>query len=359
MIQKENRLLRTGILGCGPIAQFAHFEACQKARNVELYALCDAAPDLLSRMSTIWQPVKSFSDYDQMLADPELECVIIATSDAFHLAAARKAVDAGKHVLVEKPVGTSLPACYALQDLAVRKDVKVQVGHMKRFDPGILHAHRFLREKVGQVLSYSGWYMDSTHRYTVTDNVQPLPVLSSRALKPGFDEKADKTRYYLLAHGSHLLDTAHYLAGEIGSIETRLVHRFGAWCWSMHVDFKNGAVGHLNLTVPYRGDWNEGFTVSGEYGSVEGKTYNPWYFRGSEVKCFLDKTATYEQVLGADAHFYRLQLEGLADTILQGSPQIGTDMAEGILNIKAMLAVQQSVRDKKRVYLDTIQEGEL
>lgn len=359
MIQKENLLLRTGILGCGPIAQFAHFESCQKARNVSLFAICDAAPDLLAHMNTRWQPEKAYSDYDRMLADPDLECVIIATSDAFHLTAARKAVEAGKHVLVEKPAGTSLSDCYALQELATRKGVIVQIGHMKRFDPGIRHAHRFLREKGGQLLSYSGWYMDSTHRYTVTDNVQPLPVLSSRALKPGFDEKADKTRYYLLAHGSHLLDTACFLAGEIGSLETRLVHRFGALCWSIHVDFKNGAVGHLNLTVPYRGDWNEGFMVSAQHGSVQGKTYNPWYYRGSDVSCFLDRTATYEQVLGADAHFYRLQLEGLADTILYGVPQTGTDLAGGILNIKAMLAVQQSIRENKRVYLDTIQEGEL
>ena len=39
--------LRIGILGCGPISQAAHIEACRKGRNVELYALCDAAEDLL------------------------------------------------------------------------------------------------------------------------------------------------------------------------------------------------------------------------------------------------------------------------------------------------------------------------
>ena len=43
MIEKEARRLRVGVLGCGPIAQFAHLEACAKARNADLYAVCDAA----------------------------------------------------------------------------------------------------------------------------------------------------------------------------------------------------------------------------------------------------------------------------------------------------------------------------
>ena len=52
-MEKDSRLLRIGILGCGPIAQFAHFDACRKARNAELYAICDVAEDLLARLDGI------------------------------------------------------------------------------------------------------------------------------------------------------------------------------------------------------------------------------------------------------------------------------------------------------------------
>ena len=86
MIQKQDRRLRVGVLGCGPIAQAAHFEACAKARNADLYAICDVAPDLLERMAATHEPRKTYADYDAMLADPELEAVIVATSDAFHVA---------------------------------------------------------------------------------------------------------------------------------------------------------------------------------------------------------------------------------------------------------------------------------
>ena len=105
---KGQRLLRVGVLGCGPIAQAAHFEACTKAGNAEFYAICDVASDLRDRMAATHAPTCSFNDYDAMLADPDLEAVVIATSDAFHVPAALRALQAGKHVLCEKPLATSI-----------------------------------------------------------------------------------------------------------------------------------------------------------------------------------------------------------------------------------------------------------
>ncbi len=56
MIQKEARLLRIGVVGAGPISQAAHFDACRKARNAELYAICDVAEDLVTKMAAIHDP---------------------------------------------------------------------------------------------------------------------------------------------------------------------------------------------------------------------------------------------------------------------------------------------------------------
>jgi len=91
---KEERRLRVGVLGCGPIAQAAHFESCTKARNADLYAICDVADDLRERMAATHRPQRSYGDYAAMLADPELEAVIIATSDAFHVPASLLALQA-------------------------------------------------------------------------------------------------------------------------------------------------------------------------------------------------------------------------------------------------------------------------
>src|SRR6185503_6874345 len=99
MTTKAATRLKVGVLGCGQIAQAAHFESCTKARNADLYAICDVAPDLLERMAWTHKPQRSFSSYDEMLADPRLDAVIVATSDTFHVPASIAALEAGKHVL--------------------------------------------------------------------------------------------------------------------------------------------------------------------------------------------------------------------------------------------------------------------
>ncbi|TIR98777.1 MAG: Gfo/Idh/MocA family oxidoreductase, partial [Mesorhizobium sp.] len=278
MIGKQDRRLRVGVLGCGPIAQFAHLESCVKAANADLYAICDAAPDLLARMSATYEPQKMYGDYDEMLADPKLEAVIVATSDAYHVPMSIRALEAGKHVLCEKPIGISVEEGERLAEAVKRSGKVLQVGHMKRFDPALEAARDFVRDEMGEILALKAWYCDSTHRYTNTDAVQPLPVTSKLARKPAGNPKADLRQYFMLAHGSHLVDTARFLCGDITAVRARLNQRFGAYCWFVETEFANGALGHLDLTVAVRMDWHEGFQLYGENGSVIAKTFNPWYF---------------------------------------------------------------------------------
>ena len=68
---------------------------------------------------------------------------------------------------------------------------------------------------MGEMLALKAWYCDSTHRYSMTDAVQPLARKGSKVLRPGGDPKADKQRYFMLAHGCHLVDLARYLGGPI------------------------------------------------------------------------------------------------------------------------------------------------
>jgi predicted dehydrogenase len=345
MPPKDDRLLRVGVLGCGPIAQAAHFEACTKARNATLHAICDVADDLRERMAATHAPERQFSDYDAMLADPDLEAVIIATSDAFHVEAARRALLAGKHVLCEKPLAIGIEEAESLRGVA--RGLTLQVGHMKRFDAGLQAAKAFVDGGMGEMAALKAWYCDSTHRYPMTDAVQPLMVTSAHARKPAGNPKADLDRYYMLAHGSHLVDTARYFGGEIMAVDARLANRAGMRCWFVDVEFASGAMGHLDLTVAVRMDWHEGFQIYGQGGSVIGRTFNPWYYKTSEVDVFDEATGASTRVLGADGHFYRRQLEGFADTILHGAPMAGATLEDGIASVRAMVAIAQSVRTRQ------------
>lgn len=353
MVQSQNqRQLRVGVLGCGPIAQAGHFDACRKARNAELYAICDVADDLRERMASTHAPTKSFASYEAMLSDPHVEAVIIATADAFHVPAAVMALHAGKHVLCEKPIGVSVEEVVELKTALDATGLRLQIGHMKRFDAGLQAAKAFADDDMGEMLAFKAWYCDSTHRYAMTDAVQPPIVISRSAKKPQSDPKADPRRYFMLAHGSHLVDTARFLAGPIIEVQARLNERFGAYSWFVDVAFETGALGHLDLTVAVRMDWHEGFCIYGQHGSVLAKTYNPWFFRSSDVDIFYEKDATTRRVLGADGHFYRRQLESFADVILSGAAMSGASIDDGIASMRAMVAISQSIRTGRAVRLD-------
>jgi predicted dehydrogenase len=315
------------------------------------------AEDLRERMKTVHQPVVAYRDYAAMLADQQVEAVIIAIADQFHVAASIQALEAGKHVLVEKPLGTTVESCRELRDYALAAKLIIEVGNNRRFDPGIAFARRFISEEMGQRIALKAWYHDSVYRYTMTDNLQPIPVSSQKALRPEGDPKADRRRYYILTHASHLVDTARLLGGPIAGLRARLVERFGAYCWFIAVDFVDGSLGHLDLQIPVRGDFQEGFQIQGEHGSASGRVHLPWFHKSSDVECFSTRDRTVHRVLGEDAHTYKLQVEGFAATILDGKPQSGATVDDGLAAMQAMVAIARSVDSGDYVRLDDVHGG--
>lgn len=208
VVRKDARLLNVGIPGCGPISQVAHLESVQKACNTALRAVCGADEGLANRFGAFYDAGRIYLDYDQMLADATVEAIIIATSDAFHVPAPIRALQAGKHVLCEKPIGLSVEEVLDLQKVVHATGKVLQVGHMLRFDPGIQSAHDFLRDEMGEVL-----------------------------------------------------DLARYLCGPITEVQARHREKYGALSWFVDVEFENRALGHPDLTLSVRMGWHEGFQI--------------------------------------------------------------------------------------------------
>jgi predicted dehydrogenase len=302
-------------------------------------------------MAAIHQPHVTYVDYDAMLSDPRVEAVIIGTADQFHVPLASKAIAAGKHVLVEKPLGVNVEQCLALRDQLQDTHLVLQVGNNRRFDPGIAFAHQFVKEQLGQLVALKAWYYDSVYRYTMTDNLQPIPMHSERAKRPEGNPKADKQRYFMLTHGSHLVDTARFLGGEITQVHARFIEKFEAYCWFVSVDFASGGIGHLDLIIPIRGDFEEGFQLFGERGSINGRVYLPWFHKSSVVECFSTDDRQYHRPLGEDAYTYKLQIEGFADTILKGVPMQGASIEDGIATMRTMVAIARSVETGEPIHV--------
>lgn len=351
----SDSLFRVGVLGAGDIAQAAHFPATRKSKEVELYAICDAADDLRERMVTIHQPTTSFDDYEKMLADDNVDAVVVAVADQFHVPLAIKALDAGKHVLVEKPMGVAVEEAEDLLAAQRRNDRVVLVGHEKRYDPGIAFAHDFIQDEIGELIGLKHWYCDSTYRYAVTDTIRPLIEHSAAPRRPSGDPKADRQRYYVLGHGSHLLDTARYLGGPIAALRARLSRKADTYCWFIDAEFENGCLGQLDLTLAVRMDWWEGFQVYGSEGSVIGKVHNPWYLKAAEVQAFSVKDDMFHQPIGADANVFRLQIEDLARAARTGSTPRGATAEDGVASVRGMVALARSVESGDWVRLADVE----
>jgi predicted dehydrogenase len=106
------------------------------------------------------------------------------------------------------------------------------------------------------------------------------------------------------------------------------------------VEFASGALGQLSLISPRRGDFEEGFRAHGAHGSGFGQAPWPWFQR-ARVECFKD--GEYRRLLGEDGFTFRRQIEGFADVILHGAPQLGATLDDGIAAVRGLVAVSQSV----------------
>jgi predicted dehydrogenase len=108
--------LRVGIIGTGGIATGAHIPAYQRTEGVDLYAVCDVISERAEATANQFGFQKVFTDYREMLADPNLDVVSICTPPFAHKEPAIAALEAGKHVLCEKPMALNGDEAQAMVD---------------------------------------------------------------------------------------------------------------------------------------------------------------------------------------------------------------------------------------------------
>ena len=101
-------------------------------------------------------------------------------------------------------------------------------------------------------------------------------------------------------------------------------------------------MGHFELTVKVNADWSEGYRIYGEHGSVEVKTFLPFYHRPSEVRAFDARTEQWHTPLGAHSNPYKNQLEAFARSVLDDEP-VNPDAWEGLVTVRLLEAVEASV----------------
>ena len=339
--------LRLGLLGCGGIAQIAHLEAIRKAHNVEFVALCDAAQDICKEVGARHHVPKLYFDHGAFLADGDFDAVLIPVAHHFHAPLAIAALEAGKHVLVEKPLAVTVEECEQIVAAAERTGKQVQMACMKRYDPGLQFAQQFVANETDGLIAVVGWYCDSQFHGRYVESLRG-PRLSSPGQKRPTAGIEDRHLNNLLGHGVHLIDTIRFLAcDEIVAVTTSHSFQDSDLVSMSLLEFAGGARGQFHLTVKIDMDWFEGYHVHAQGGSVVAQTFFPYTSRGSDVRVFDAKTNEYRSPVMFDSDPYERQLEAFADALLSHG-SVSPSAAEGLADQKILYAMHRSAQDGSR-----------
>jgi predicted dehydrogenase len=135
--------LRIGFIGTGRICQGSHLPKYAAMPDVEICAICDINPDVAKAVADQYGAKHVFTDYNDMLKMDEIEAVDICTPNDVHSLAGVAALNAGKHVMVEKPIARTAVEAQAMVDAAKKNGKKLQIGQCIRFDASSQALKRF------------------------------------------------------------------------------------------------------------------------------------------------------------------------------------------------------------------------
>ncbi len=126
-------MIKMGLIGLGKMGRY-HLNLYDEIPQIKLTALCDADEEAIG-LHASKKGVPGFTDYRDMLS--LVDAVTIAAPTKFHYGIARACLEAGKHVLVEKPITTDYNQAVALFELAEKKHLRLHIGHVERFNGAV------------------------------------------------------------------------------------------------------------------------------------------------------------------------------------------------------------------------------
>ena len=224
--------IKIGIVGCGAVTEMFHLPALLAREDLQVTAVIDRNLDrakILSQQSGA-QPFSSVQD-----AMGSFDAAIVALPHQLHASACIELLEAGKHVLVEKPMALSTQECEDMNAAAARSGKTITVGQMRRFCPAVSAAKIFLENNlIGEI-----------QRFHIQEgNVFDWPAASDYFLK-----KETSGGGVLIDTGAHTFDMILWLFGEVYDLDYR-DDSFGGVEADCEVRLKmaSGAEGYVELS---------------------------------------------------------------------------------------------------------------
>ena len=262
--------LRVGVLGAGAWAQHAHIPGWLRDPRCEIVAICDPRAELAQDFARQFSIPESTDDWQALVARSDIDVIDIVTPSQTHLELAWAALEAGKHVLCEKPVAYDFRETLRASAFAKAKRLKTKLGFTFRYSPGVLYAKSLIDEGfVGKPFIFNGYEQNSQW----LDPQNPL-----RQVDPDAEQSKLQTSS-LEGYGAPIIDIGHWWVGAdytsvVGTmrnfIPERMVRATGRMM-RMNIDdgdifmgeYANGAIGTIQTS----------FVTIGNYPGIEARIY--------------------------------------------------------------------------------------
>ena len=198
-----NERINIGVVGCGGMAN-THMEALlkmKKSDNVNIAAVCDVYTNRLDKAKELTK-APGFKNYQEVLKNKNIDYVLIATPEHWHYQMTLDAIDAGKHIYVEKPMTHTVEQAKHITEKIASTKLKLQVGVQGMSDDSYETAHKMIQDDaLGKVvmahIDYSRNYPNDFWAYPVDTDAKPGVNLDWEAwLGPAPNRPWDPLRYF-------------------------------------------------------------------------------------------------------------------------------------------------------------------
>jgi predicted dehydrogenase len=195
------RPIRLGVIGAGAAAEGIHLPALARVEGVETVAIVDPAADRLEHVKRTFGVPAGYRDYREAI--PHIDAAILGIPHQYHAAVAIDLLEAGVHVLVEKPMALSTAECDAMIDASVRSGACLAVGLLRRFAPTL----RYTRDVIESGM------LGAIRSVDVREGaIFRWPVKSAAMFSP-------QSGGVLADIGSHVLDLLLWWFGDVAAFD--------------------------------------------------------------------------------------------------------------------------------------------
>jgi predicted dehydrogenase len=288
--------------------------------------------------------IRLASSYGELLKDPGVDAVVLATPHSQHCQQIVAAARAGKHVFTEKPLGVDAKSSAEAVAACAQHQVTLAVGYNWRCQPALAEAKRMLEDgRLGRLLHLEGNFCGpSAYRF---------------ALEHWRHDREEVPAGGMTGRGVHVLDAMLYLAGHIGSVyaqSERLVQQTGADdTTSMLFRFASGATGYLGTVIATAETWRlQIFGSKGwlEVGDVE--HLHTWSMKAAFIDpAHIARKAAPQVLTFPETSTERAELERFAQAALARRP-IAVPGGDEVHNVAVLEAIVRSARDGRRISLE-------